>query len=95
MSVGPQTAKVVEEILSRRAFPEQGFRSCMGIITLAKRFSNERLEAACERALSIRGVSYKSIKSILENNLDQKPLPAKPDLPPVPHDNIRGTNYYH
>jgi transposase len=91
---GPATAGVVEQILSRKAYPEHGFRSCMGVISLGKRFSRERLEAACKRALAIRGVSYKSIKSILENNLDQKPLPEQLDLLPVSHENIRGTHYY-
>ncbi len=91
---GPSTAGVVEQILSRKAYPEHGFRSCMGVISLGKRFSKERLEAACKRALAIRGVSYKSIKSILENNLDQKPLPEQLDLLPVSHENIRGTHYY-
>ena len=91
---GAATAGVVEQILSRKAYPEHGFRSCMGVISLGKRFSKERLEAACRRALAIRGVSYKSIKSILENNLDQKPLPSQLELPPVSHENLRGTHYY-
>lgn len=92
---GPATAKAVQDILSRRAYPEHGFRSCMGIISLGKRFGHDRLEAACERALLIKGVNYKSIKSILENNLDKNPSPRKPELAPVAHENIRGTDYYH
>jgi transposase len=91
---GTATARVVENILSRRVYPEHGFRSCMGVISLAKRYSKERLEAACERALSINGITYRSIKSILENNLDQKALPAQMALPAVSHENIRGTDYY-
>jgi transposase len=93
-TIGESTAIVVTQILERRAYPEHGFRSCMGILSLAKRFDKGRLEAACQRALLIKGTSYKSIKSILENNLDQKPLPQQPQLLPVAHDNIRGTNYY-
>jgi transposase len=54
---------VIENVLSRRTFPEQGFRSCMGILSLGKRYSNERLEAACERALFIKGVNYKGCRS--------------------------------
>jgi transposase len=91
---GKATAQVVESILSRKAYPEHGFRSCMGVISLGKRYSKERLEAACERALYIKGVNYRSIKSILENNLDQKPLPKQQELLPVAHENIRGTDYY-
>ncbi len=93
-TMGPATAAVVEEILSRRAFPEHGFRSCMGIISLAKQFTPQRLEAACQRAVVIKGSSYKSIKSILINNLDSKPLPRQLELLPVSHGNIRGTDYY-
>ncbi len=91
---GAACAQAVETILARRAYPEHGFRSCMGIISLAKRFGKERLEAACARAIAIKGINYRSIKSILENNLDSKPLPQKtqPTLPP--HDNIRGKDYY-
>ena len=91
---GTATAQVVEVILSRKTYPEQGFRSCLGIISLAKRYTKERLEAACKRALTIKGVNYRSIKSILENNLDQKPLPQQPELLPVTHENIRGAEYY-
>ena len=91
---GKATAQVVESILSRKAYPEHGFRSCMGIISLGKRFSKERLEAACERSLYIKGVNYRSIKSILESNLDQKPLPKQQELLPVDHETISGTDYY-
>ena len=92
---GKATARVVEFILSRKVYAEHGFRSCMGVISLGKRFSKERLEAACERALYIKGVNYRSIKSILENNLDQKPLPLQQqELLPVAHENLRGTDYY-
>jgi len=92
---GKATAQVVESILSRKAYAEHGFRSCMGIISLGKRFSKERLESACERALYIKGVNYKSIKSILKNNLDQKPLPPQQqELLPIAHENLRGTDYY-
>lgn len=92
--IGVATAQAVETILSRRAYPEHGYRSCMGILSLEKRYTKERLEAACQRALLIKGLNYKSLKSILENNLDQKPLPLQLELPSVPHDNIRGTDYY-
>lgn len=91
---GPATAQVVENILARKAYAEQGFRSCMGIISLAKRYTRERLETACQRALAIQGVSYRSIKSILEHKLDQRPLPTQVDCMPVGHDNIRGAEYF-
>lgn len=95
-SSGVATARVVETILASRAHPQQGFRSCLGIMRLGKSYGSERLEAACRRALKIGACSYKSIDSILKNELDKKPLPEppKPSSPPLSHDNIRGPKYY-
>ena len=93
---GVATARVVETILESRAHPQQGFRSCLGLMRLGKSYGAERLEAACRRALKIGACSYKSIESILKNELDKKPLPETPgeNSPSVSHDNIRGPKYY-
>jgi len=93
---GPKTEKLVTHILDSRPHPEQGFRSCLGIMSLAKHYSPERLENACSRALIIKGSSYKSVKSILKNGLDQQPLlfDQTENTPPLTHDNIRGKHYY-
>lgn len=93
---GVATARVVETILASRPHPQQGFRSCLGMMRLGKSYSAERLEAACRRALKIGACSYKSIESILKHGLDQNPLPQTPQGGPTPrHDNIRGPQYYH
>jgi transposase len=95
-TVGKSTAQVVETIMNSRQHPEQGYRSCLGILRLAKHYSPDRLEAACQRAVAIKGCSYKSIRSILEKGLDQQPLPNSTDqAPPLKHENIRGGDYYH
>jgi transposase len=91
---GPSTGTLVKEIMERRPHPEQGFRSCLGIIRLGRRYGEERLEAACTRALLMRAYSYKSVESILKNNLDGKELPERPSGKCVTHENIRGNNYY-
>ena len=96
---GPHTEKLVTQILESKPHPQQGFRSCLGIIRLGKQYSPQRLEAACAYALSIHGFSYKSVQSILKNGLDQKPtlLPKRESstLPlPLQHPNIRGKEYY-
>ncbi len=92
---GKSTADLVTAILSKNLHPQQGFRSCLGIITLAKKFDKERVEAACKRALAIGGASFKSVKSILETGLDKKPLPEPRTASPiVAHSNIRGREYY-
>lgn len=78
------------------AHPQQGFNSCLGIISLAIKYGNDRVEVASQRALAIGAVSYKSMKSILQNGLDAKPLPQQvPAQKPLNHPNIRGTTYFH
>ena len=92
---GPATAKLVSEILASRPHPEQGFRSALGIIRLADRYSPVRVEAACTRALRIRSYSYRSVESILTHGLDRQPLPESqaPRTHPQ-HHNVRGSTYY-
>ena len=92
---GPSTAEVVEGILTSRAHPHQGFHSCLGLRRLAQRYGPGRLEAACLRALRIHGLSYKSIRSILERGLDRQDPPGEaPSSPAIEHDNVRGAAYY-
>ena len=94
--IGPNTARLIQLIIKSRKHPQQGFRSSLGILRLAKSYEPERLEAACMRALNIGGTSYKSVSSILKHNLDQKPLPdqVEPEVT-IDHKNIRGATYYH
>lgn len=93
---GPATAALVERILQSRPHPEQGYRSCLGLMRLGKTYGPERLEAAAQRALAAHVTSYKSVKSILERGLDQAPPPAPPTTLTLPwHDNLRGQDYYH
>jgi len=94
---GPNTERLVTRIMENRPHPEQGFRSSIGIMGLVKRYDPKRLENACARALRIKGYSYKSVKSILKNGLDQQPLlfdQAEQTRSPD-HQNIRGKHYYH
>ena len=99
-SVGPKTAELVEAILRERTHPEQGYRSCLGILRLAKRYGNERLEAACTRAVALRARSYRHVASMLKHGLDRLPPPtAAASTPPqqlaLSHENVRGSDYYH
>jgi len=89
-TIGPCAAKVADQILSRYPHPEQGFRSCLGIIRLGKVYSNERLERACEWALRHRALSYRSIAAILKNNRDRLDA-TEPEQTALPlHGNVRG-----
>ena len=95
-NTGPAIAGVVQTILARRAHPQQGFRSCLGIMRLGKSFGQDRLEAACRRALKVGSCSYKSIDSILRQGLDRLALPEPQELDLfIEHDNLRGSDYYH
>ena len=81
-------------ILAARRHPEQGYRSCRGILRLAKRYDAPRLEAACARALTAGARSYRHVEAILKRGLDRTPDAAA--TAPVPtHENIRGRGYYH
>jgi transposase len=91
----PKTASLAEAIMESRRHPEQGYRSCLGIIRLGERYGTDRLEAACARALAARALSYRSVESILAHNLDSVPLgePA-PRRTRGRHRNVRGPEYY-
>lgn len=92
--IGPNVAILVERMMRERPHPEQGYRSAMGIIALARRYERDRLEAACERALTINAISYSSVNAILKSGLDQA-RPADAPVKPTPsHANIRGGAYY-
>lgn len=94
--IGDDTAALVALILRARPHPEQGFRSCIGILRLAKQYDAERLDAACARALGLGTRSYSSVAAILKNARDRKVAsPSQPEQPSLFHENIRGPGYYH
>jgi transposase len=92
-TIGPNTASFVEALLKGKLHPEHGFRMCFGIMSLSKKYEDNRMEAACLKARILGALSYTSVKSILAKNLDS--VPEQPSLLPLPsHDNIRGGDYY-
>jgi hypothetical protein len=88
--------EIAEKIIESRKHPEQGFRSCMGLIRLEKRYGKERLNAACLRAFESRAYSYRSVESILKNNLDNiiKVDDESESVTKKNHENIRGGEYF-
>jgi transposase len=95
--IGPHTAQLFERILADKPHPEMGYRACLGIIRLANQYPIQRVEAAAERALRTGACRYKSVKSILENSLDREPVTSSnAAVAPqsVPHDNVRGAEYF-
>ena len=91
---GYHAAALVERLMRDRPHPEQGYRSALGVLGLQRQFGADRLEAACERALTVGTVNYASVRSILITGLDRAPSPPDPVTATPVHDNIRGPGYY-
>lgn len=94
-SIGPETARLAAAIMAAKAHPEQGLRTCLGILRLTKSFEPERVEAAARRGNAIGATTLASIRSILEKGLDRLTATTAPEPPPIVHENIRGRGYYH
>jgi transposase len=90
-SVGPQTTQYLIALLQSRVFPEQAYRSCLGVLSLARKYPHALVETACQHLQEARLLSYRDLKSELEALTRQ----SKPDQPPAAHENVRGENYYH
>ena len=93
--IGPAVAALFAAIMADRPHPEQGFRTCLGIIALEKTYGQARLAAACQRAGLIKARSVGSVHSILQNGLDRAFLDEEPDREPLRHANIRGHKFFH
>ena len=93
---GPATGRVVAEIMRRFPHPEQGYRSCLGLLRLSKIYSTERLEAACVRAERLGSPRFQTAKNILASGADRLALEDEPELTPMLpfHENVRGAGYY-
>lgn len=94
-SIGPATVALFEAIMQAKPHPEQGFRSCLGIISLVKSYGPERVEAACRRGNDIGATTYGSVASILKSGLDKVVRRETSSEAPLHHGNIRGAGYYH
>ncbi|MCE5388759.1 MAG: IS21 family transposase [Acidithiobacillus sp.] len=95
LSIGPATRDLVRWQLESKPHPEQGYRSCLGLLHLSRRYGKDRLEAACRHALGIGARTTRSVRSILQQGIDQLPK-TKPQNNPLPaHENVRGSHYYH
>jgi transposase len=94
---GEATGVLVEKILAERPHPEQGYRSCLGLLRLSKRYGEARTEAACQKAIGLSSYSYQTVKNILaaglETTSEQEPAGASITTLPA-HENIRGAGYY-
>lgn len=93
--IGPSAKDCIEKILQKKQYPEQNYKSCVGILTMATKIGKERLNNACTRALAYDAIGYNQIKNILDRGLDKQLTLAESSVAlPVAHDNIRGSEYY-
>lgn len=91
--IGPKTAAFIASMMSSRAFPQQAYRACLGVLRLGKKYEECRLEKACAKGLEIGITRYQQIESMLKNKLEETAQAIKSN--PLPsHDNVRGPNYY-
>jgi transposase len=94
--IGPATCSIIRRLLEDKPHPEMGYRSCLGVFSLARRYGEDRLDAACARALTIGSPKRKTIQSILEAGLDRHAELFPTAATPLPtHENVRGPDYYH
>ncbi len=94
-AIGPNTEALITAVLAHRPHPEQGFRTCMGVLRLFRGIEATRAETVCSHALEIGARSYQSVASILKHGLDRKASPPAADDTPLLHVNIRGSGYFH
>jgi transposase len=93
--IGPNTEGLILAVLARRRHPEQGFRTCLGVLRLFRGLEAARAEAVSNRAVEVGVLTYASVASILKHRLDQSASPQAADGAPLEHTNIRGSDYFH
>jgi transposase len=91
-TVGPRTSQYLQALLRNRTFPEQAYRSCLGVLNLARKYPQPLVETACQRVLEAHLLSYRDLKCELEA---LSPQSTPPTTSPQVHENIRGETYYH
>jgi transposase len=93
-TLGPNVAALVRRILADKPHPEQGYRSCLALFRDIKRFDRARVDAACARALEIGAPRRQTVVALLNRGLERQSIGVPPPRPPVPHEHIRGGDYY-
>lgn len=91
--IGPAAEWAMGQVLVSRFHETQSYRSCRGILSLAKKYTPQRLENAAKRCQGAAKASYHMLKNILERKLDQESEQLQIFTPPD-HDNIRGPQAY-
>ena len=93
-AIGPNCYNVIKAILEKKHHPEQSYKSCLGILTMAKKVGNTRVENACKRAHNYNACNYTAVNNILSQGLDKDPESVTNQTSLPLHHNIRGQKYY-
>jgi transposase len=100
--IGPEVGLLIEAIVGNKKSPEQGFRSALGVIRLAKKYGEERLVTATKKAFAIKSPHYQTVKTMLQTGMDLVPLErtekkilGQSQMTLVAGENLRGKEYYH
>lgn len=88
--IGMACGELITRLLQTYKHPEHGYRSCLGLLNLSRRYGEARLEAVCERALALGAFRYRHVRDLLANNRDQVPLDAEAEWTSPTHANLRG-----
>lgn len=94
-AIGVDVQLYILKVFEQKQHPEQAYRTCMGILSFAKKYGDERLIRACRRALEYGTYNYTTIRTILQKGLDALSEDEESGSGTMPeHDNIRGREYY-
>ena len=82
--------KFLQQCLNSRAFPQQAYRACLGLLRLSNHYGDTRLDKACHKALTAGATRYQEVEAILKNHLEEVPVNnTMQDAPLIAHENIR------
>ena len=96
-SKGGFTGDFIEKLLMSKPHPEQGYRAALGVIRLADKYGEDRLNAACEKALKLHSITYKTVQNLLKNGMESVTQENKLKQMEIltSNENVRGKEYYH
>jgi transposase len=92
--IGVACGELITRLLQTYKHPEHGYRSCLGLLNLERRYGQERLEGACARALALGTVRYSHVRDLLANHCDQLAPAQEASWSSPAHANVRGPDYY-
>lgn len=94
-TVGPNTEQFIIAVLASRRHPEQGFRTCLGVLKLFRGVEPARAETVSARALELGAFNCKSVAALLARKTAATAARGETPTLLFDHANLRGPGYYH